>query len=465
LGVGFPLGVSSQQADPLAEMRLELKRLREEVASLRKELCRNQANSGQVSALCSNPAAGTDGSTLSESAALAAAPQETQEPEAPSTEARVELLEAQVAEQAQTKVESQSRFPVKFFGTVHFSTFWNSGEANWLDLPNVVAPAPTPPLPSGSFSASLRQSRVGASVTGPTLGPFQSSGFVEIDFFGGIPNFQTGPVMALPRLLYAFVRLDADRTAFEIGHDDMILAPRNPTSLAALAFPNFFRSGNLYLRTPQARVERILVRGSRSELELTGGFLAPVAGDFQAPYSFVPPNLAGERSRQPAVQTRLAWRSRSAAAHRERALELGLSGHTGRQRFPTGSRQSWAAAVDLDADFEPFRIGGEWFVGSNLAAFGGALGQFAKSTGGYLEGGFRATPKLDFNAGYGTDRLFDVGTSVFSLHRNSSVFGNFIYRLTPELATSVEYRWLSTRTAAGESRRNHHVDFVWVYTF
>ena len=33
-----------------------------------------------------------------------------------------------------------------------------------------------------------------------------------------------------------------------------MLAPRNPTSVAALSFPLLFRSGNLYLRTPQARL-------------------------------------------------------------------------------------------------------------------------------------------------------------------------------------------------------------------
>lgn len=460
--VGFPLAVLSQQADPLAEVRLELKRLRQEVASLRAELCRNQSRNADASTMCSNLLAGQEGSERSE---LAASPTVPQEPQEPSTEAKLELVQAQVAEQAQTKVESESRFPVRISGTVHFSTFWNSGEANWLDLPNIVNPPPGPTVPAGSFSASLRQSRLAASVTGPTLGPFRSRGFVAVDFFGGIPDFQTGPVIGLPRLLYAFMRLEGDRTAIEFGHEQMILAPRNPTSLAAMAFPNFFRSGNLYLRAPQMRVERILARGRRSELELTAGLLAPVAGDFRGPYAFVPPNLAGERSRQPAVQARLAWRSWPVDPGGKEGRELGVSAHTSRQRFPTGSQQSWAVAVDFDTEFNAFHLGGEWFVGSNLAAFGGALGQFAKSTGGYLEGGFHATRKLDFNTGYGTDRLFDNRSSLQLFDRNSSLFSNFIYHLTPELATSVEYRWLSTRTEQGDSRRNHHLDIVWAYSF
>ena len=81
--------------------------------------------------------------------------------------------------------------------------------------------------------------------------------------------------MGLPRLLYAFGRVETDRTAIEIGQDHVILAPRDPTSLAALSFPLLFRSGNLYLRAPQARVERKL----RDDVSVTMGIVAPIAGD------------------------------------------------------------------------------------------------------------------------------------------------------------------------------------------
>ena len=54
----------------------------------------------------------------------------------------VEILQSQVAELAQTKVESTSRAPVKLFGTVHANLFANSGNPNWLDIPNLVSPPP-----------------------------------------------------------------------------------------------------------------------------------------------------------------------------------------------------------------------------------------------------------------------------------------------------------------------------------
>jgi hypothetical protein len=104
------------------------------------------------------------------------------------------------------------------------------------------------------MSASVRQTRIGFAADGPTIGSARTNAVVAMDFFGGIPGFQTGQVMGLPRLLVAFARIEGARSAVEVGQDQVILAPRDPTSLAALAFPLLFRSGNLYLRgAPDAR--------------------------------------------------------------------------------------------------------------------------------------------------------------------------------------------------------------------
>ena len=191
--------------------------------------------------------------------------------------------------------------PVKIFGVIHTHLFANSGAANWLESPNLVdAPFADG---GGTFSGSLRQTRLGFTVDGPTLGGARTSGVVALDFFGGIPGSQTGQVMGLPRLLVAYARIDGAKTSLEIGQDHVILAPRDPTSLAAFSFPLLFRSGNLYLRAPQVRVEHALT----SNVRLTGGIVAPIGGDLTGgDFRFVPPALGGERSMRPAVQARLA---------------------------------------------------------------------------------------------------------------------------------------------------------------
>lgn len=375
------------------------------------------------------------------------------------------LLQAQVQEQAQTKVETSSKFPMKVFGTIVSNTFWNSGEPNWLDIPNIAGPH-APGADTGSFSSSLRQSRIGAVLEGPEIRGMQVGGTLVMDFFGGIPNFQTGQVMGLPRLLYGYVRVDGEKTAFEIGQDHVILAPKNPTSLAGMSFPTLYRSGNLYLRAPQIRAERIVGSGDFGQIRAVGGIVAPVAGDFNnASYQFVPPNLAGERSKTPAFESRVSWRATPAGPYEQPKWEFGVSGHYGRERYSTGTVPSWATAVDFDATSGRFGIGGEFFAGRNLDAFGGSLAQVAKSRGGFIEGRLAATSRLDFNGGYGTDRLFDMARFPASLSRNASVFANTIYHFTPEFRAAFEYQRLETRPVAGSLRRNNHLNMTFAYSF
>src|SRR4029453_9735243 len=131
----------------------------------------------------------------------------------------------------------------------------NSGEGNWPENPNLVGNPSTESGARGSMSATARQGRVGLEGGGIDVGNWQASGTIIADFLGGVPGFQTGTVMGLPRLLYAFGRVESDRTAIEVGQEHAILAPRDPTSLAALSFPLLFRSGNLSLRVAQARAE------------------------------------------------------------------------------------------------------------------------------------------------------------------------------------------------------------------
>ena len=453
--VSAPRADAQTTSAEMQELRAELALLRAEVAALRKEIRDGRAPLAQ-------PRLSPATYTASTAAPPAAASESTQEQSGPSTE----MLQSQIAELAQTKVESNSRFPVKLFGALVSNTFFNrsvGGEADWIDNPTIVA-APVPGLPRGSFSSSMRQTRLGAILEGPQIGGLRSNAVVAIDFFGAIPQFDTGTVIGTPRLLYAYARLEGERSALQIGQDQMLFAPSNPTSLAAMSFPSFYRSGNLYARYPQIRFEHTRSTSEHNTWIFAGGMIAPLGGSTPVPGSFVYGNFPGERSMHPALQTRMAWRHRNSANN---GFEMGASGHLGRIRFAPGYETSWGFALDFDGRAGRFGAGGEMFVGENLGAMGGAVAQFARSAGGFLEARWHATPRLDFNAGYGTDRLFDFGLAFSALRyrANASAFGNFIFRFTPEFESSLEYRWLSTAPLAGTDRRNNHVNLIFIYRF
>ena len=368
-----------------------------------------------------------------------------------------EVVQAQLAEFAQTKVESTTRFPLKIFGTVHAHAFANTEAPNWLDIPNLVgAPVSDP----GTFSMGLRQTRIGFTADGPTLGDVRTSAVAAFDFFGGIPGFQTGQVMGLPRLLVAYARFDGARVATQIGQDHVVLAPRDPTSLSGFAFPLLFRSGNLYLRAPHARVELNAAR----LLRVAAGAVAPVGGDLVVEdYRFVPPALGGERSRRPSAQARIEVGSADAEAPRR--ASVALSGHYGWERRSAALAESWAAAVDFGARRDVFGVAGEVFLGENIDAFGGALGLDARAAGGWAELQVLPTERMSFHAGYGTDEIRAANRLQLARRRNRSAYGNVIFSLTPEVQASFEYRWLATVPGGASERRNHHFDWVLAYRF
>jgi len=379
--------------------------------------------------------------------------------EQPSDQARIELVQTQVAELAQVKVASESRFPVKVFGTIHMGVFGNSDNPNWLDLPNLATAPPARTL-GGSFTSSLRQTRIGFAVDGPSLGSAKTSGVVAWDFFGGIPGFQTGQVMALPRLLVAFARMEGERAAIQAGQDHVMLAPRDPTSLAGFAFPLLFRSGNLYLRAPHVRVEY----SPLSHLRASGGIVAPIGGDLSGEdFRFVPPALGGERSRRPGVQAHVSIGSMDAEASRR--ANVGVSGHYGWERRESVVAEGWAAAIDFAARSGWLATSGEAFVGSNIDAFGGALGLDARAAGGWAELQILPSELVSFTAGGGIDDVHDNRRAQLPRRRNRSAYANVIFSITPEIRSSFEYRWLETLVLGPRTHRNHHFDWTLAYKF
>jgi hypothetical protein len=444
------VAVSPARAQDVQALASELAALRDEVRQLREEV--RQLRGGAV-ADAGAPPAPDQAPRLPPPIAVPPAGAQA----APA--AAIELLGAQVAELAQTKVESASRLPVRLFGTVHAHAFANTGEANWLDIPNLVPPPPVGG-PSGTFAMGVRQSRIGLLLDGPRLGDLRTSGTVLVDFFGGVPGFQTGQVMPLPRLLVGFLRMATDRTALQVGQDHVVLAPRDPTSLAALAFPSLFRSGNLYLRAPQVRLDRTL----GPTVTATAALVAPVGGDVTGEeYRFVPPALGGERARRPGVQGRVAFAT-SSDEQVSRFGSVAVSAHHGAERRGATTVDSWAGAVDFAVRRHRLGVAGELFTGRNIDAFGGATGLDARSSGGWAELQVFPATRLSLHAGGGLDRLH-ADDAPRARRRNQSVYGSAILALTPEWRTSVEYKWLETQPGVGSGRSTHHVDWAVAYSF
>ena len=137
------------------------------------------------------------------------------------------------------------------YGTIYFNAFGNSGGTNNADDPLFATPTN-----QGNVSLSVRQTRLGLKLEGPTILHAKSRGQIEADFFGGFPAVGVGDNFGVVRLRLAFARLDWEKTSLEAGQDWMVFAPNNPVSIAAAAIPQMAAAGNAWARLPQLRLER-----------------------------------------------------------------------------------------------------------------------------------------------------------------------------------------------------------------
>ncbi|HEX8894209.1 MAG TPA: hypothetical protein VF783_12840, partial [Terriglobales bacterium] len=109
-----------------------------------------------------------------------------------------QMLSAKVDTQYQTKVESASKYRVRFAGIALFNLFSTQGTVDSIDVPQLAYSQSG--APSGSFGATLRQSIFGFEVFGPQVMGAKTSGSINFDAGGGFPWVSNGVDMGLVRL-------------------------------------------------------------------------------------------------------------------------------------------------------------------------------------------------------------------------------------------------------------------------
>jgi hypothetical protein len=377
-----------------------------------------------------------------------------------------QLQDAKVDDQYQTKIESGSKYRVRFSGIALLNIFGTRGSVNNLDLPTAAQPR-SPLDSSGSFGASVRQSQLGLDVSGPTVGGAKTSGDIQFDFFGGFPNTVDGVTAGLVRLRTARIRFDWSHTSIVAGQDGLFFSPLSPTSFASFAYPALAYAGNLWTWTPQVRIEHSVMLSDNSSVLLQGGILDSLSGEppGQAAYYRVP--QAGERSREPAYAVRLAW-SRAAEG---RSAAIGAGGYYARQDWGFGRTvDSWVTTADWDLPLGQWlALSGEIYRGRAIGGLGGGTAPSVlfsgvltdpstsvlalNSAGGWAQLKWRATEKMELNGVFGEDYPFQSDLGYFrptqnylgnSFGRNASGFVNVIYHARSNLLMSIEYRRLWT---------------------
>jgi hypothetical protein len=375
-----------------------------------------------------------------------------------------ELTDAKVLDQSQTKVESGSKYRVRFSGMVLLNAFETRGSVDNLDFPEVATP-PVVPDTSGAFAGSLRQSQLGVEVFGPDVAGAHTSANVKFDFAGGQADTSNGAVMGVVRLRTGTIRMDWADTSIVAGQDSLFFAPLAPTSLASVAIPALSYSGNLWLWTPQIRIEHRVALSDDSGLLLQGGILDSLTGDYPYQGSRVPSE--GEQSGQPAYAARVAWSHHAFG----REVTVGVGGYYGRQNwgFARGV-DGWAGTTDVTVPLgQYFDFSGEFYRGRAVGGLGGGIGQSVlfsgpvtdatttirglDSMGGWVQVKYKPKANFEVNFAVGQDNPFAGELRKFPatvyyydalMSRNLTPFVNFIYHARSNVLFSAEYRRLQT---------------------
>jgi len=462
----------------VAEIRSEAQQYRAETVELRREL----QSLRTVQAAANTEAASAGASTSGQApAGIDQTQASTQHTQTAKLEEEYQLLAGKIDDQYQTKVESASKYRVRLSGIVLLNLFSNNGTVDNIDFPGIAYDNP-PGSSGGSFGGTLRQSEIGFEVFGPHVGGARTKADLQLDLAGGFPATINGSNYGLLRLRTGTMRMDWEHTSLVAGQDGLFFSPETPTSFASLAIPALSYAGNLWGWIPQLRVEHRIPTGEDSNLLLQGGILDSVSGD--PIYSYYRYPQAGERSRQPAYATRVAW-TRTLFGQ---PLHVGVGGYYGRQNYGFNRNvDGWAGMADLEIPLSTrFSLSGKVYRGRALGGIGGGIGRSVlfngnpgqawtsvrplNDVGGWTQLKYRATSKVEFNGAFGLDnpyaadiRFFGANSLAYgdpTLIKNQGGFFNVIYRPRSDLLFSAEYHRLTTFTSDNGSYKADHINLA-----
>ena len=428
----------------------QLSDLREQLSTLKQQMATEKGSSMPPA----TPANGNESATTA--------------PELPATleeiRERQAVEESQIATHEVTKVETESKFPLKVSGLLLLNGFVNTRQ---VDIPA----APTYAIPgAGSTGLSVRQTVLGLDARGPHLFSASSHADLRVDFFanGTLSNYAANGIL---RLRTAHAALDWKSTEAFFALDRSILDPNAPSSLVAIAQPELAWAGNLWTWNPQIGMTH------RFSLSDSSRFIAQAA--LIDTYDSLPPGKTSsnstvtqtERSRWPGTEARIALQ------HGESGIgpEIGVGGYFSAHRNGDGDTfDAWAGTMDLRLPLSRyFDITANAYRGQALAGLGGGgylnyyyvyagsneVVHALDDAGGWAQLKARPGQRVEMNAGFGTDNPFakeiqaalssSTGTTYPGLTRNRSFYSNVIYSPSAYLMLSLEYRRLWTNLSSG----------------
>ena len=440
-----------QILERLDRLETENRNLSAEVHALRDQLA---ASRGAPASQQAPPAA---------SAANAPQPSATPSaaPSATPLDERVAVNERRIDELAQTKVESSQKLPVSLTGMVLFNSFLNGKGNGGFEDPLAASSRPSQAV----GGASLAQSVIGLTFRGPQIfGGGRVSGSLYMDLWAGSSSSLNHTL----RLRTGTVQIDWKNQTLTFGQDKPLISPRDPTSLAQVAFSPLTGAGNLWLWQPQVRFEQRVGFGEDAGLRAQIGVY-----ETGEPSSGLNSEYSGALSpSRPALEGRFElWRRLGKSGR----IEIAPGFHTSTSHVLGFSVPSHLFSLDWFVQpVSKVQITGMFFDGQNVAGLGGLQQGFTvlyrtvlpvRAAGGWTQFSYLATKRLTFNVYSGQESDHPEDLAAGEITRNFVFAGNAIYRLGSNVLLGLEAAQIRTLYLAQPNRHNNHYDLALGYLF
>ena len=377
-------------------------------------------------------------------------------------EERVAIQERRTDELSQTKVETSQRMPITLTGMALFNAFLNGRASGGQQDPLTASLSDS----RSAGGASLSQSIVGLTFHGPRVaGGGQVSGTFYMDLWGG----SSSSLNHLVRMRVATLQIDWKNQSLVVGQDKPIVSPREPNSLAQVAFSPLTAAGNLWLWQPQVRFEQRIAMGENAGVRAQAGVYQTSEPSSSAPGEY----QATLSAARPALQGRFEfWRKFGEGGR----IEIAPGFHVSQSHVGGVSIPSDLFTIDwLIQPVSKVQLTGMFFQGENTAGIGGLRqgftitpkGQFLAvgATGGWAQVSYLATQRLTLNVygGQESDRAADLLTG--QITRNFAYAANGIYHLSSNVLFSLEAFQARTTYLGLPQRLVNHYDLALAYLF
>ncbi len=327
------------------------------------------------------------------------------------------------------------------------------------------------------FDMTANESRLGMWVFGPKDKQLQTSGRVEIDFYGGGAENKSNPM-----LRHAYLNLDWPDEKFSIlaGQTSDVISPLFPYTLN---YSVAWWAGNIGYRRPQIRLTKIYSLDDKTELKLEGA-LARTIGRTNSKIMTADQTDSGENSGMPTFQGRVAltfpWLD-------YKPTTIGFSGHYGKEKYDTNSVSStadgsktfdsWSLNVDVTQPINQWlTFKGEIYWGQDLDAYLGGIGQGVNTVrskeigdrGGWVAASITPDPKWNFNVGITMDDVDKSDLEGMSGDKrtfNRSIFGNVIYSLDENAQIGFELSHWRTDYLGEDDAESLRAQTSFIYNF